>query len=199
MADIGIAEDVADFGALAAGQEDAQGFGMQLETIGIRGPGFLDRLGYRESLLGVGDGGLEQVLPGQLAVALVHLGPAFDAPGHGEAVDAGGRHRLDALLGEELRREGFGGGAGGIQPGELAGPGSQYMTNRSPPRPFFIGSTTASTALAAMAASTADPPLASICAAGRGRQRLAGGGDSLLRDHHGAAVIAALRRTREPS
>ena len=31
--------------------------------------------------------------------------------------------------------------------------------------PFFIGSTTASTALAAMAASTADPPLARICAA----------------------------------
>src|SRR5262249_50690908 len=35
---------------------------------------------------------------------------------------------------------------------------SQYMTNRSPPTPFIIGSTTPTTALAAIAASTAEPP-----------------------------------------
>ena len=103
MADIGIPEDVADFGNATARQEDAQGFGMLLETIGIRGPGFLNGLGYRESLFGVGDGGLEQVFPGQLAVALVDLGPAFDDARDGEGVNAGGRHRLDTLLRQERR------------------------------------------------------------------------------------------------
>src|SRR5690349_3057998 len=36
------------------------------------------------------------------------------------------------------------------------------MANRSPPIPLLIGSTTPSTALAAMAASIADPPRASV-------------------------------------
>ena len=42
---------------------------------------------------------------------------------------------------------------------------SQYMANTSPPMPSIIGSTNPSTAFAAIAASTADPPFARICAA----------------------------------
>src|SRR5579883_737827 len=38
------------------------------------------------------------------------------------------------------------------------------MANRSPPMPHIIGSTTPKTRLAAIAASTADPPRASVCA-----------------------------------
>src|SRR5580698_7623123 len=41
---------------------------------------------------------------------------------------------------------------------------SQINANRSPPGPFIIGSTRLSTAFAAMAASTAEPPRAKICA-----------------------------------
>ncbi len=41
---------------------------------------------------------------------------------------------------------------------------SQYMTKRSPPMPVIIGSVTPRTVFEAMAASTADPPRASICA-----------------------------------
>src|SRR5579863_5468342 len=41
---------------------------------------------------------------------------------------------------------------------------SQYIAKRSPPIPSLFGSTTPSTALAAIAASIADPPRARICA-----------------------------------
>ena len=59
----------------------------------------------------------------------------------------------------------MGAGPDALRPTSFPVPASQYMTKRSPPRPVFIGSTTASTVLAAMAASTADPPRARICAA----------------------------------
>src|SRR5260370_13761578 len=41
---------------------------------------------------------------------------------------------------------------------------SQIIANRSPPIPLIVGSTRPITALVAMAASTADPPRARICA-----------------------------------
>jgi len=41
---------------------------------------------------------------------------------------------------------------------------SHSMAKRSPPMPFIMGSTTPSTALAAMEASAAEPPRARICA-----------------------------------
>ena len=60
--------------------------------------------------------------------------------------------------------------------------------------PFIIGSTTPSTALAAIAASAAEPPLRQDLRAGLGCERMAGGRDALLRDHHRPAVVAPERR-----
>ena len=81
--------------------------------------------------------------------------------------------------------------AGRIQPGQLSGLGLPVEDEQVAAEAAFIGSTTASTALAAMAASTADPPAPGSAPRPR-RQGLAGGGDPLLRDHHGAAVVAPL-------
>ena len=58
--------------------------------------------------------------------------------------------------------------------------------------PSIMGSTTPSTAFAAIAASTAEPPLRQNLRSGLRGERLAGGHDSLLRDDQRAAVIAAL-------
>ena len=62
--------------------------------------------------------------------------------------------------------------------------------------PQLIGSTTPSTALAAIAASMAEPPRASTLRAGLRRQRLAGGDDAELRNHHGARLRPVLRGNR---
>ena len=193
MADIGVAEEVADFGDAAARQEDAQGFGMKFQTVGIDGPGFLYGLGYGKSLFGVGDGGLEEVLPGQLAVALVDLGPAFDDAGHGEGVNAGGRHGLDALLREEGRGEGFGGGAGGIQTDELTGAGFAVHDEEVAAEAGLHGFDDGEDCVGGDGGIDGRTSLGQYLRSGRGCQRLAGGGDALLGDHHGAAVVATLR------
>ena len=54
--------------------------------------------------------------------------------------------------------------------------------------PFIMGSVTPRTALAAMAASIAEPPLARICAPADGGLHVAGGDNSVAGEDHGAGV-----------
>ena len=63
------------------------------------------------------------------------------------------------------------------------------MTKRSPPDAVqLMGSTRPSMALAAMAASIGGAAARQHLRAGLGGERLAGGGDSVLGDHHGSRL-----------
>ena len=69
------------------------------------------------------------------------------------------------------------------------------MTNKSPPMPQLIGSTSPSMALAAIAASAAVPPRLRMSKPACGGQRLAGGDDAVFGHHHRAALGRVLRGT----
>ena len=121
--DIGILENVADLGHFAAGKKHAHGFGMHAESALGGDPGLLNRFGDGKSLLGVGDRGLKQILPRELAVAFVNFRPTFYRARHGEAVNSISWHRLDALLREKFRRQRLRRGTGCIEADQLAGSG----------------------------------------------------------------------------
>src|SRR5262245_36435426 len=67
------------------------------------------------------DGAFEQVLPWQLPVACVNLGPTVDRSWHGDGVDADRWHFLDLLFRENRRRESFWCGTGRVETDIFAG------------------------------------------------------------------------------
>ena len=84
------------------------------------------RFGHREAVFGVGDRGLEQILPRQLAEALVHLGPAVDRAGNGDAVNAVRRACvLMPCLARNSGERAWGAGPDAFKPGQLPGLASQ--------------------------------------------------------------------------
>ena len=69
--DVGIREDLSDVGDFALGQEDALAFGIVSERLGGFGPVILNNFSDREAVIGIEDGGLEKIAPGEASELFV--------------------------------------------------------------------------------------------------------------------------------
>ena len=146
-----------------------------------------DHFRHREALLGVVDRRRQQLGERLGAEPLAHRVPAGHHAGHGHRVDAALRHLLDALGGEELRRQPGRRPAAGVQPVHGAGLrlvvedeeiAAEAVAGRLHQADGGVGG---NGGVDGVAAALED------LHAGAGRQRLAGGDDAERRRHHRAA------------
>src|SRR5579871_1420835 len=101
-----IAEELSSFGGFSTWEEHAIGFFVGLQSahdIG-RSPNLVHSLLYGKTAVRKRDGRLKEILPGQLAVSLMHRVPAADGARDRNAMDAIAGHPFDAFAGEELGR-----------------------------------------------------------------------------------------------
>src|SRR5579885_635513 len=145
-------------------QKDAPRIGVRRQFRHRHLPGGLDDFRHRISPPGKVNGGLEEILPRSRPKRWCSFCQPDTQPGTvTEWMPSRGMEERP----RDFRKEMF--SPAGAQPLPLRPVSvpvlaSQQMANRSPPMPLLIGSTTPRVALAAMAASTAEPPRASTCA-----------------------------------
>ena len=152
----------------------------------------MNRLGHREAFLGVRDGGLEQFLPGELAVFLMDLRPAVHGAGDGEAMDARGGHRLRTLFGQELRRKRLGRGSRGVQADQFSGLALPVEDEEVSTETRLHRLDNSEHGVCSDRGIDCRSAFRKDLSCGLRRQCLAGGGDPLLGNDHRPAVIASL-------
>ena len=112
----GAAEQLAGMRRAAMRQKSLGKARLIAQRLDLPGPNAGDGCGNEETVGGVTDGGLEEDVERQRAVALVQRHPSGDAARHGDAVPAERRHRR---AGEHREIPAGRRAAGGIQAGKL--------------------------------------------------------------------------------